>query len=43
MKVLPVINDIKTGVKKVLKNNSKYADIKPIKNYDQYMKEYGLK
>ena len=30
-------------IKKILKQTTKSTDIKPIKNYSQYLKEYGLK
>lgn len=42
MKVVPVISEIKNGVKKIIKNKNN-STIKPIKNYAQYLKEYGLK
>ena len=42
MKILPVVNDVKNSIKKIIKNNE-CTDIKPIKNYAQYIKEYGLK
>jgi len=34
-----------TVIKKILQlsKQTKYIDLKPIKNYTQYMKEYGLK
>ena len=41
MKILPVAKEVHT-LAKIIKNN-KYTDIKPIKNYAQYLKEYGLK
>ena len=43
MKILPVIKEIQASTKKAIINNKKNTMIKPIKNYTQYMKEYGLK
>lgn len=43
MKITPILNDVKNIAKKVITNNKKNTAVKPIKNYNQYMKEYGLK
>ena len=42
MKIAPISN---TATKKLstLVKNDKFTTVKPIKNYAQYLKEYGLK
>ena len=45
---IPSVTTIKENIKTNINNinkirKQKYSDIKPIKNYGQYMKEYGLK
>lgn len=44
MKILPIAKDIKPTINKTIKNKKNTAEtIKPIKNYSDYMKEYGIK
>ena len=45
---IPPMTTLKENIRINIKNinkirNQKYNDIRPIKNYEQYMKEYGLK
>ena len=42
---IPPINTIKKSINKInyIPKQSKSTNIKPIKNYAQYLKEYGLK
>ena len=42
---IPAIQDFATSMKKLnqLLKKSKATDLQPIKNYTQYLKEYGLK
>lgn len=41
---IPAIGDIQTRIKTIKKisKQSKATELKPIKNYTQYMREYGL-
>ena len=43
MKIAPISAEVKNITKKVIINNKKNIGVKSIKNYDQYLKEYGLK
>lgn len=42
MKIVPIAKDIKQFVKQNIDNNKKTI-VKPIKNYSDYLREYGLK
>ena len=43
MKVLPIVKDVKTVVNKTINKTKNTTNIKPVKNYSDYLKEYGLK
>lgn len=44
MKIPPISKDIKPIINKTIKSNKNTAErIKPVKNYSDYLKEYGLK
>ena len=42
MKVLPIDTKIGTKIKNTVKDKTNIT-VKPIKNYTQYLKEYGIK
>ncbi len=44
MKIPPISKDIKPVINKAIKNKKNTAEtVKPIKNYSDYLKEYGIK
>ena len=43
MKIPPISKEVQNITKKVINDTKKNTEIKPIKNYNQYLREYGLK
>jgi hypothetical protein len=43
LKITPIAKDIKQVINKNINNKKNTVKIKPIKNYSDYIKEYGLK